>query len=117
MPCSDCAAWIVTTKNVYEDGDEIVTNQAPDGKGNCQILNVATPSDFGCTQHRPGDSHALSVQKTGSPWHHFLMIPCVVCQGGPTCGGHCQCAGTGLVRKYDDGFVGDEKTRRHPKEP
>jgi hypothetical protein len=28
----------------------------------------------------------------------------------------CQCAGTGIVRYYEDGFVGEEHTRLHPKE-
>jgi hypothetical protein len=28
-----------------------------------------------------------------------------------------RCVGTGGVRYYDDGYVGEEATRRHPKEP
>ena len=47
------------------------------------------------------------------------MGPCPDCTDSPGCqnGRGChRCAGTGNVRFYDDGYIGEERTRLHPKE-
>jgi len=52
------------------------------------------------------------------------MVPCPECTGidmkqiyaSPVGNRGHRCAGTGLVRLYDDGYVGDEQTRMHPKQ-
>ncbi len=118
MPCFRCEHWYQRDVTQYDDGTEIVTRQSPDGKGRCLMLGIETDPDFACNKffENQGSSNDLITPKAGSPWQHFVMITCPKCQGGPGCGGQCDCAGTGLVRKYDDGFIGDEKTRKHPKE-
>ena len=120
MTCSTCAHWVTTRKTVYGDGSEVVTYQCSDGKGHCEKLEIDTSPDFTCAYEDNSD-HSGPVRignKLGAPWQFWSMIPCPVCaeKGLPPDGVHCQCAGTGKVRRYDDGFIGDEKTRLHPTE-
>lgn len=115
MNCAECGHWTTQRKTVYGDGSEIITYDAPTAlRGHCEVLNLSTEADFGCTKFFIGD-HVRITNKDGAPWHHFKMIPCPDCNQNPG-GGQCRCAGTGLVRLYDDGYVGEEQTRRHPKE-
>jgi hypothetical protein len=91
-------------------------------------LNIETPAEFGCAKfeqarHSSEAKVFFEVQveterKDGAPWQHFTMIECPACSGHPGLGeaGRCKCAGTGKTRLYDDGYVGDEHTRKHPKE-
>jgi hypothetical protein len=92
-----------------------------------------TPADFSCARHEvchEGYSHVLLLgTKPGAPWQHSHAGPCPDCKGrgspdpgpvqdgqvAPSHGCH-RCAGTGKVRYYDDGYVGEERTRLHPKE-
>lgn len=116
MTCAECGNWILARKTVYEDGSEIVTFSSPEPTiGHCDFLNIDTQSVFGCNAFVSGDHIAITA-KSGSPWQHFVMIPCPACSGGSGCHGRCKCAGTGLVRLYDDGYIGDEAIRKHPKE-
>ena len=114
MNCAECGYWTTQRKTVYGDGSEIVTYTAPPDKGQCAPLGIDTASDFGCNKFSTG-GHVRVTRKDGAPWQNFRMIQCPSCSGNPG-GGDCKCAGTGLTRLYDDGFVGDERTRRHPKE-
>lgn len=114
MKCEACEQWVLQRKNTYDDGSEVVTYTSPKGKGHCEALDLDTDPSFGCTAFIAG-GHVKVTAKTGAPWHHFIMIKCPACNGDPG-GGRCRCAGTGLVRFYDDGYVGEEFTRRHPKE-
>ncbi len=114
--CDGCAEWITAEITRYDDGTEIVNRQSAENKGSCRILKIETDPEFGCNRFQAGDDHQIVTQKSGAPWQHFVMIKCPACNAGETCHGRCQCAGTGLVRKYDDGFLGDESTRMHPKE-
>ncbi len=117
MKCGDCKNWITTEKTVYGDGTEIVRRQSRDGHGQCEALKIETVAAFGCISFDQGDDHIQVERKSGAPWHHFVMIPCPNCNGrGSGDGADHRCAGTGLVRKYDDGYIGDERTRKHPKE-
>jgi hypothetical protein len=118
MTCSTCAHWITTRKTVYGDGSEVVTYQCPDGKGRCEKLEIDTPAEFGCAVFVEGQNPVRISEKPGAPWQFWEMVPCPVCaqKGLPPDGAKCQCAGTGKVRRYDDGFIGDERTRLHPKE-
>jgi hypothetical protein len=56
--------------------------------------------------------------KSGSPWHHSHYITCPDCKGIGIIGeGSCErCCRTGRCLLYDDGYIGEEKTRRHPNE-
>lgn len=114
MKCEACGNWLLIRKTVYGDGTEIVTYKAPEGKGHCRDLKLDTEPTFGCTSFVEG-GHIEELAKPGAPHHHFVMIKCLACAGDPG-GGSCRCAGTGLVRLYDDGYVGDEQTRKHPKD-
>lgn len=130
--CNSCARWVTSRKTIYADGSEVLNFQAAANKGLCEALGIETAEGFGCNKFMAGvdGCHVEVSQKTGSPWHHWGMIPCPDCRGKgtPNAGasdpqGHemssraCdRCAGTGNVRKYDDGFIGDERTRLHPKE-
>jgi predicted RNA-binding Zn-ribbon protein involved in translation (DUF1610 family) len=114
--CAGCKYWIIERGISYTDGTYIGTFQNPAGRGECQILTVQTAEDFGCNKFEAGTEHRIITRKIGAPHQHWVMIPCPDCEGkGDGARGH-RCAGTGLVRLYDDGYVGDEQTRLHPKE-
>jgi hypothetical protein len=115
--CEGCQFWIIRRVNKYSDGQTIEKWSAASGKGHCDKLGIETDADFGCNKWMiDSQDHVEVLYKIGSPHHHFVMIPCPECEGkGNGTRGH-RCAGTGLVRLYDDGYVGDEQTRLHPKE-
>lgn len=115
--CENCQHWTVRRVTLYGDMTLIENWKADDGKGACDSLGIETSHDFGCNRFiEGGHDHVETTLKDGHPWQHFRMIPCPDCAGkGDGSRGH-RCAGTGLVRLYDDGHVGDEQTRKHPKE-
>jgi hypothetical protein len=117
MKCADCGNWTIKRVTIYDDGSEVENYCAPEGKGHCDHLNQDFGPDFGCIAFVPG-IHVHAERKSGAPWQHWRMITCPDCAGHPGrgAGGRCRCAGTGLVRLYDDGYVGEEQTRKHPKE-
>jgi hypothetical protein len=127
MRCDACEHWTIARTTVYDDGSKVDTFRAEEGKGFCCVLKMQTASDFGCNKfaeiihaNLPGIiNHIILDEKAGAPWQHWAMGPCPDCHGKGNAGdGGCyRCTGTGNVRFYDDGFVGDERTRRHPKEP
>ena len=133
MPkCENCTHWTVALKTIYGNGDEVVHWHAQPGKGSCSVLGGhETLWDFGCQAFLEGDCHESVSRKDGAPWDYWEHVTC------PDCNGRCslwippppnaqtvdtgdyvcrRCAGLGRVRKYDDGFVGDEQTRLHPRE-
>jgi hypothetical protein len=116
--CSNCSNWVTARKTKYDDGSEVENFRAADGHGLCELLNIDTKPEFGCNSFAQGVSSVRMVRKVGAPWQHWTMVACPVCvaKGLVPDGARCQCAGTGKVRRYDDGFVGDEKTRTHPTE-
>jgi hypothetical protein len=121
MQCSDCHLWILKRITVYDDGTEIANFTAPDGVGHCNVLDINTKQEFGCIHFiadLSASSHVEKEMKSGTPWQNFRMIICPTCSGKPglSSGSRCQCAGTGNVRQYDDGYVADEQKRAHPKE-
>lgn len=119
MKCSSCSNWITERKTVYDDGSEIINYASPKGEGHCDILNVDTTPDFGCLSFKEGNNIIIN-HKTGAPWQYWEYKPCPECNGRGSYSdrnGHCnRCVGTGNVRYYDDGYIGDEKTKKHPKE-
>lgn len=116
MKCADCSNWITSRKTVYGNGADIVTYTSPDGSGDCSVLKMQTVADFGCIKFAAGSNHAQVARKTGTPWQNWVMIPCPDCHGKGDGGRGHRCAGTGMVRLYDDGYVGDEQTRMHPRD-
>jgi hypothetical protein len=121
MNCSDCSHWLIASVTRYSDGTEIDLYRAPDGEGSCHEIGIPTKADFGCNKHSPalGFDHTLTALKDGAPWQHWRMGPCPDCAGVGSQGGDSachRCAGTRQVRFYDDGYVGEERTRLHPKE-
>ncbi len=116
--CANCKHWVVERRDHYEDGTFIVrAKMEPEGTGACQVLSVETAATFGCNAFIEGDEHVVTTEKTGAPWQHFKMGPCPDCRAAGNNGAACRrCAGTGNVRYYDDGHVGEEQTRLHPKE-
>lgn len=116
--CKGCERWIVERQDRYGDGTVITRSKIePDGHGECQILGVETADSFGCNAFAEGEDHVLITLKAGAPWQHFRMGPCPDCRAAGNNGAACRrCAGTGNVRYYDDGHVGEEQTRLHPKE-
>lgn len=118
MTCSTCAHWITRRAARYSDGSEVDNFRAPEGKGRCEKLEIDTPAEFGCQAFVQGENSVRISEKPGAPWMHWEMVPCPICaaKGEVPAAARCQCAGTGKVRRYDDGFVGDEKTRIHPTE-
>ncbi len=120
MRCDQCAHWLVARKTLYEDGSEIVNFHAAEGKGLCEILKLETTPSFGCTAFLDGGAYAHMVigQKSGAPWQYSKSGPCPDCSSQGASGDRAchRCAGTGKVRHYEDGFIGEERTRLHPKE-
>jgi RecJ-like exonuclease len=122
MRCNECAKWILAEKTLYGDGTEIFNFRAPEGKGACRVLNIDTDPTFGChafKQKSPQFTHVIvRDRKPGMPHQYSYAGPCPDCRGaGNAGGGACyRCAGTGKVRHYDDGYIGEERTRLHPKE-
>jgi hypothetical protein len=123
MRCDACSKWLIQRVTDYESGDRIINYASPEGKGRCDVLAVETPSEFGCVQYEPGADHVeVMGSKPGAPWHHSKWGQCPDCHGKGlvppndpqiACG---RCARTGRVLYYDDGYIGEEQTRRHPKE-
>jgi len=118
--CKDCSNWVLERRRRYSDGTEITLFEAPSGKGFCDILRMETEPDFGCNKFKSAFPWGgVSIENVeGAPWEHFKMGPCPDCNG--TGGGESachRCAGIAKVRFYDDGYIGEEQTRRHPKEP
>jgi hypothetical protein len=121
LRCDGCQKWTVKRVTRYGDGSEVVNWKAPDGKGRCGVLDIDTAGDFGCTSFEAAAAsdapHVVGNWKNGAPWQHHASGPCPDCRGRGSDTGVCRrCAGTGKVRYYDDGFIGEEQTRLHPKE-
>lgn len=124
MPCSDCQNWIVSKQRLYDDGSKVIYFQVTGGRGLCEKLYTETDPDFSCNKYTaaPGFDHIGADRIAGSPWQNFNMGACPDCKGrgcgeGEIASACFRCAGTGHVRFYDDGYIGEERTRRHPKEP
>jgi hypothetical protein len=118
MHCSDCSHWVIARTTLYQDGSSVDTFRAADGSGRCGELHIDTAPSFGCMAFAAGDGHVVYSHKLGAPWQHSHAGPCPDCnaaghQGSTAC--H-RCAGTGKVRHYDDGYIGEEQSRLHPKE-
>ena len=119
MKCSDCRLWLTMRVTDYEDGSRIIGLQSAEGHGQCQSLNIDTVADFGCNRFEEGHDHIeVMATKPGSPWHHSHYDTCPDCNGtGLINDSGCRrCARTGRVLFYDDGYIGEEQTRRHPNE-
>jgi len=115
VKCADCANWTAERSTIYSDGTVIVNFTAVDG-GPCSFLNINTAPDFGCSKFKEGVNR-FTKRKSGLPWQNWEMRPCPDCSGVGNMGTACyRCVGAGMVRFYDDGFIGDERTRMHPKE-
>ena len=109
-------------RRLYDDGTENVYFQVFGGKGFCEIIDAETNPTFECIHFKLdlNYDHVVTDKITGEPWQHWKMGPCPDCQGRGSGleGGACRrCAGIGKVRHYEDGHIGEERTRRHPKEP
>jgi hypothetical protein len=129
MRCDACKNWTTARVTRYGDGSEVANWRAPEGKGECSVLSINTPAEFGCTSFAMLDErdrfgvvpHVVSNWKNGAPWQHFVDGPCPDCRGtgntgGPYGGACTRCAGRSTVRYYDDGFIGSNQTLYHPKE-
>jgi len=116
--CYQCQHWTVRRETAYRGTNEVIVNwTAPKNKGACALLGIETDRAFGCNRHvEDFGEHVEHTVKEGEPHQHWIMIDCPDCGGaGDGSRGH-RCGGTGKVRLYDDGFVGDEVSRTHPKE-
>jgi hypothetical protein len=118
--CSGCRFWLTARVTDYEDGTRIFNVKCEEGKGQCESLNIETEAGFYCNRFAKGNEHIeVMAKKTGSPWHHSHWITCPDCKGTGITGvdSSCErCQRTGRCLLYDDGYVGEEKTRRHPNE-
>ena len=117
--CSGCRKWVLKRRRLYEDGTENVYFEAEAGKGHCEVLDAATKPEFGCYSFEQTDGdHVVTDHVVGMPWQDWTIGPCPDCGGKGSTDSVChRCAGTGKVRFYADGYVGEERIRRHPKEP
>lgn len=123
MTCSTCARWFVRKETRYGNGEVIVNWSDPEGRGRCTdpAIGILTSAEFGCTKYETGVPIVEIVRKDGEPWHHWTFGPCPKCKGNgvtdiASTRVDDQCCGTGRVRYYDDGFIGENRTYLHPKE-
>ena len=120
LRCSTCAKWLLRKETSYGNGETIVNWSDPDGKGQCSFLNINTVPDFGCNQYEVGGPIIEKHFKEGEPWHYWRLDKCPECHGlgtgGPSGRVDNRCCGTGLVMYFDDGYIGDNMTKMHPKE-
>jgi len=140
IACGSCKFWVLRKETKYEDGGIVVNWTAPEGKGRCSHLGIDTLMDFGCLKYQKGGPHIETAVKPGEPWHHKVLGPCPDCRYSyceyPNCtykfcpgvdkclgrgmkedgGSDNRCVGTGLVFYYDDGYIGENRTKMHPKE-
>ena len=117
--CSNCKNWVTETRVEYASGEARVVFRSPDREGLCAVLGVPTKTEFSCNSWSFGEIHVVTDRKTGAAWQHWKYGYCPDCagrgmQGDSTCR---RCVGTGHVRFYEDGFIGEERTRRHPNDP
>jgi hypothetical protein len=113
--CAGCGSWTIKRQRLYDSGVTIPVFESEPGFGHCEFLGFRTPSDFGCNKFEAGTEHVFTERVQGEPWTRWVMTACPDCTEKPGFGCR-RCAGTGNVRKYDDGYVGDERTRKHPLE-
>jgi len=125
--CENCKHWLCAVDVTYDDGSVVSSGKVlvaqrliqlhkhPSGLGHCEKLDREFPADFGCGYFIEDSwDHTEHYRKNGEPWQHSRNDTCPECNGvGHGCG---RCVGIGKVRFYDDGFVGEEKTRLHPRE-
>lgn len=118
--CSDCQHWITRRLRRYADGTVVNTFESTPGRGRCDILGIDTEPSFSCVKFvaHQGDS-VRREEVIGAPWQYWKMGKCPDCEGlGSRNDSRCyRCQGIGQVRFYDDGYIGEERTRKHPKEP
>ena len=120
MTCSTCSKWFVRKETHYGNGEVIINWQDPP-RGRCRALDFITTATFECNQYEVGVPIVEVIHKDGEPWHHWVIGPCPKCNGNGVTDNASprvddQCCGTGKVRYYDDGFIGENRTYRHPKE-
>jgi len=145
MECKSCKHWLCKVESHYKDGDteEVLVRWDGGQKGMCQfgpLKGKMTEPDFGCNRYEVGGPAANITYKEGASWTHKRQGPCPDCRSAectfPTCEllGNCRgmenciaqrianegpggrCVGTGKVFYYDDGFIGENKYKVHPKE-
>jgi hypothetical protein len=131
--CRDCAHWSLGTYKVFRSARfDVPLSAAPD-EGLCGLgfmYGKLVPAAFGCPEFESAaddsDHWEYLDYSDKEPWEVWDIIPCPECQGvgrsGPEPQGAAataacrRCAGTGKVRQYGDGIIGDEQTRLHPVE-
>jgi len=118
LTCSTCSKWYFRKETHYVNGEVIINWSDSSGRGKCTALEIVTKPDFECNQYVSGSSIVEVITKDGEPWHHWVFGPCPSCQGVGLVNDKPdnQCCGTGRVRYYDDGFIGENRTYLHPKE-
>ncbi len=126
MTCADCRYWKRGTLRRYantERYEDATTEEGSPCRAAGPLLGFCTPAEFSCSNYSEFDTEDDQVEvvlNAGEPWQVWRMIPCPDCSGAgsldsPTPGCY-RCVGTGNVRAYDDGYVGDERSREHPRE-
>lgn len=120
--CHTCDYWLIHKFTTYDDGSIVDNFKARDGFGFCEKFTRETEAEFGCGFcEESGWNHITKSHKAGAPWQHWEVKACPDCklEGNDEIGrgsGCKRCAGTGKVRWYDDGFIGEEQTRLHPEQ-
>jgi len=120
LNCASCGHWLVRVEIKYGNGDTIIKWSDPQGRGKCTgpLADTITAPDFGCIKYEAGEPIVQSSFKEGNPWNYWTPGPCPDCGGRGMAGDGVddRCCGTGQVRYYDDGFIGDNRSKMHPKE-
>ncbi len=121
MNCGTCRHWLRGTRTIFAGSEEWKPAGAGGDEGLCRgPVGKLTTSDFGCLRFAAAsspDDQVITVRHDAEPCQVFEVIRCPDCSGGGNSGeaGCHRCAGTGKVRRYGDGYVGDEQTREHPR--
>jgi len=119
LTCSTCSKWFIRKETHYGNGEIVVNRAIAEGCGECKVLNVVTNPAFECNQYQFGTPIIEVARKEGAPWHHAVHGPCPDCKGRGLTDNEKRddrCCGTGTVLYYDDGYIGENRTKMHPKE-
>jgi hypothetical protein len=117
MRCDECDHWLVAKITSYDDGSVVDNYRAPEGNGHCEVHDKDFAAAYFCADFKEsGWDHLEKKHKAGAPWQYWVLVKCPECEPVGHSVGCNRCAGTGQIRLYDDGFLGNNQTLEHPVE-
>jgi hypothetical protein len=127
--CGDCKHRQIGIRKNFRFDKSYLFPFFTDGQSKCcgpGLMNgKPVPDDFGCVDFSVGNKHEIVEEYPDKdPWDVWEWVQCpehppgnATVDGIEKRYGACtRCAGGGRVRKYGDGWEGDEQLQMHPAE-